>query len=161
MVEAATRLVASGVALAITHQTGERDLDMVRDAYGRAGLDARVEAFLFEMDREMNDAQLIVCRAGASTLAEIAAVGRAAVLVPLPSATDDHQRRNAEVFADAGASVVIDQRDLGGERLADMVVELGRDSERRSRMAAAARTLATPDAAARIADRVEQLAGGR
>ncbi|MDP1571912.1 MAG: undecaprenyldiphospho-muramoylpentapeptide beta-N-acetylglucosaminyltransferase [Vicinamibacterales bacterium] len=161
MVEAASRLVAAGVGVAITHQTGERDLDLVRDAYRRAGLEARVEAFLYEIDREMSAADLVVCRAGATTLAEIAALGRPAVLVPLPTATDDHQRRNAEVLVSKGAAVVIEQRDLTGERLATTLLELARDGDRRARMAEAARALARPHAAAAIADRIEALAGMR
>ena len=159
MVEAAPRLVAAGAGLAITHQTGERDLDLVRDGYGRAGLEARIEAFLYEIDREMTAADLVVCRAGATTLAELAVLGRPAVLVPLPSATDDHQRRNAEVLASTGAAVLIEQRDLNGARLAETLLELTRDGERRARMADAARALGRPDAAARIADKVQALAG--
>ena len=96
----------------VTHQTGERDLDMVREAYAAAGLEARVEPFLFEMHREMRAADVVVCRAGATTLAELTAAGRAAILIPLPTATDDHQRRNAEALARQGAARVIEQRDL-------------------------------------------------
>ena len=154
MVEAAARLAAAGHGLAITHQTGERDVELVRDAYRRAGLEARVEAFLFEMDREMTSTDLVICRAGATTLSELAASGRPAILVPLPTATDDHQRRNAEVIVRLGGAEVIDERELTGERLADLVLALVNDKERRRRMAAAIRTLARPDAAAQIADRV-------
>lgn len=161
MVEAATRLAAAGVGLAITHQTGERDLDLVRDAYRRAGLEARVEAFLYEIDSEMTAADLVVCRAGATTLAELAALGRPAVLVPLPTATDDHQRKNADVLARAGAAVVIDERELSGERLAETLLALARDGERRAAMAERARSLARPDAAERIADRVQALGMGQ
>jgi len=157
MVEAASRLAASGLQLAITHQTGERDLDVVRAAYGRAGLTARVEAFIFEIDREMKTADLVICRAGATTLAELAAAGRPAILVPLPTATDDHQRKNAAVLGRAGAAQVIDERELNGERLAGAIAGLTVDPVKRGQMAKAARTLARPDAAARIADRVEQL----
>ncbi len=152
-VAAAERLVAAVPALAITHQTGERDVAMVREGYARAGLAARVDPFLFEMDREMNAADLVVCRAGASTLAETTAAGRPAVLVPLPTATDDHQRKNAAVLQALGAAEVIDQRDLTGERLAAVVRGLADDEARRLRMAAAARTLARPDAARAIVDR--------
>ena len=160
MVEAASRLAATGVRLAITHQTGESDLERVRAAYERAGVEARVEAFLFEIEREMKAAELVICRAGATTLAELAACGRAAILVPLPTASDDHQRKNAEVFERAGAALVIDQRDLSGDRLAGGIAELaGPSPERRTRMAEAVRQFARPDAAARIADRLEQLAG--
>jgi UDP-N-acetylglucosamine--N-acetylmuramyl-(pentapeptide) pyrophosphoryl-undecaprenol N-acetylglucosamine transferase len=161
MVEAASRLAATGRQLAITHQTGERDLDLVRTAYGRAGLAARVEAFVFEIDREMKIADLVICRAGATTLAELAASRRPAILVPLPTATDDHQRKNAEVFGRAGAALVIDERDLSGTRLAEDIASLVADPARRRQMSEAARTLARPDAAARIADRVEQLGGRR
>jgi UDP-N-acetylglucosamine--N-acetylmuramyl-(pentapeptide) pyrophosphoryl-undecaprenol N-acetylglucosamine transferase len=160
MVAAAPRLAAAGVRLAITHQTGERDLELVRDAYARAGCAARVEAFIFEIDGEMKAADLVICRAGATTLAELAAAGRPSVLVPLPTATDDHQRKNAEVLARAGAAMVIDERELTGERLADAIAALAADAGRRGAMAAAARKLARPDAAARIADRAEALAGG-
>jgi UDP-N-acetylglucosamine--N-acetylmuramyl-(pentapeptide) pyrophosphoryl-undecaprenol N-acetylglucosamine transferase len=161
MVEAASRLAATGVRLAITHQTGERDLDLVRTAYERAGLAARVEAFIFEIDREMKAASLVICRAGATTLAELTAAGRPAILVPLPTATDDHQRKNAEVLGRAGAALVVDERDLTGERLAGTIAGLVADVERRKRMSEAARKLARPDAAARIADRVEVLGDHR
>ena len=115
MVEAAPRLAAAG-GVAITHQTGERDLELVRRAYRDAGLEARVEPFLYAMDREMKDADVIVCRAGATTIAELTAAGRAAILIPLPTAADDHQRKNAEVLRRAGAAELIEQKDLTGDR---------------------------------------------
>jgi UDP-N-acetylglucosamine--N-acetylmuramyl-(pentapeptide) pyrophosphoryl-undecaprenol N-acetylglucosamine transferase len=159
MVEAAARLAAAGTRLALTHQTGERDVGLVRDAYRRVGLEARVEAFLYEMDREMNAADIVVCRAGATTLSELAAAGRPAILVPLPTATDDHQRRNAEVIARVGGAHVIDERDLSAASLADALHAMAHDPERRARMGGAIRRLARPDAASRIADRAWQLAG--
>ena len=158
-VEAAAELAGAVPALSLTHQTGERDLAMVREGYRRAGFQARVEPFLFEMEREMRAADVLVCRAGAMTLAEIAALGRPAILVPLPSAADDHQRRNAEVLVRAGAAELLDQRDLTGASLASRVLALARDAGRRSRMAAAVRAFARPDAAQAIADRVMALAG--
>ena len=157
MVEAAARLAASGIRLAITHQTGERDLDLVRGSYERAGLPARVEAFIFEIDREMKAAEIVVCRAGATTLAELAASATPAILVPLPTATDDHQRKNADVVAGTGGAIVIDERELKGDRLSVVLQELVTDRERLARMSKAARAMARPDAAARIADRVETL----
>jgi UDP-N-acetylglucosamine--N-acetylmuramyl-(pentapeptide) pyrophosphoryl-undecaprenol N-acetylglucosamine transferase len=159
MVAAAARLAATGTRLALTHQTGQGDVELVRDAYRRAGLEARVEAFLYEMDREMKAADLVICRAGATTLSELAAAGRPAILVPLPTATDDHQRKNAEVIARIGGAEVIEEGDLSAERLADSIAAIAADRARRERMAAAIRTLARPDAAARIADRAWQLAG--
>ena len=161
MVEAASRLAASGIRLAITHQTGERDLDLVRAAYQRAGLEARVEAYIYEIDREMKAAAVVIARAGATTLAELAASGTPAILVPLPNATDDHQRKNADVVAGAGAAVVIDERGLNGDTLAAAISSLVSDAQRRREMSVAARQLARPDAAQRIADRVEQLAPRR
>jgi len=158
VVEAASRLAASGLRLAITHQTGERDLDLVRTAYQRAGLEARVEAFIFEIDREMKSADLVICRAGATTLAELAASETAAILVPLPNSTDDHQRKNAEVFAKSGAAMVIEERELQAS-LGDALRGVLQSPERRRQMSAAAKSLARPDAAERIADRVEMLAG--
>jgi len=131
----------------------------VRDAYRRAGLEARVEAFLFEMDREMRTADIVVCRAGATTLSELAAAGKPAILVPLPTAADDHQRKNAEVIARAGGGEVIENRELTGARLADAIVRLAGDPDRRTAMSAAIRSFARPDAAARIADKVWELAG--
>jgi UDP-N-acetylglucosamine--N-acetylmuramyl-(pentapeptide) pyrophosphoryl-undecaprenol N-acetylglucosamine transferase len=161
MVEAAPRLAASGIRLAITHQTGERDLDLVRAAYERAGLAAGVEAFIFQIDGAMKAADVVICRAGATTLAELAASATPAILVPLPTATDDHQRKNAEVVAATGGAVVIEQTQLSGESLALVLKELMTDPQKLARMSAAIRTLARPDAAARIADRLEQLARAR
>jgi len=161
MVEAAARLAASGTRLAITHQTGERDLDLVRTAYQHAGLAARVEAFIDQIANEMKAADVVIARSGATTLAELAASGRPAILVPLPTSTDDHQRKNADVVARAGAAVVVDERELNGGSLAAAITALVSDPERRRQMAAAARRLARPDAAQRIADRVEQLSRAR
>ena len=161
MVEAAPQLALHPGGLAITHQTGERDLELVRDGYRRAGIEARVEPFLFTMAREINAADLVVCRAGATTIAELTASGRPALLVPLPTAADDHQRRNAEVLAAAGAAEIVDQQGLTGARLAARIEALVGDSERLNAMAAAARRLARPDAARVIADKALALAASR
>jgi UDP-N-acetylglucosamine--N-acetylmuramyl-(pentapeptide) pyrophosphoryl-undecaprenol N-acetylglucosamine transferase len=111
------------------------------------------------MAGEMAAADLVICRAGATTLAELAAAGRPAVLVPFPAATDDHQRRNAEVLDRAGAAVLLHERDLTADRLADVTADLVGDRGRRGRMANAMRAFARPDAAARIVDRLLDLAG--
>ena len=159
MVEAAPRLASATPRLAITHQTGERDLEMVRDGYRRAGVEARVEPFLFAMDREMKSADLVICRAGATTLAEVAAAGAASILIPLPTATDDHQRKNATALVQQGAAHMVDQRELTGERLASEIVALAGDAARRARMREAAKRFAKPDAASAIVDRVLALVG--
>jgi UDP-N-acetylglucosamine--N-acetylmuramyl-(pentapeptide) pyrophosphoryl-undecaprenol N-acetylglucosamine transferase len=159
MVEAAPKLAAHFGGLAITHQTGERDLELVSDGYSRAGIQARVEPFLYAMDREVKEADLVVCRAGATTLAELTAAGRPAILIPLPMATDDHQRKNAEVLAAAGAAEVVEQANLGGGALAERLTTLIADPARLSEMSAAARRLARPDAAMVIADKAMELTG--
>ena len=158
MVEAAPRLAADG-GVDITHQTGERDVELVRGAYRDAGLAARVEPFLYAMDREMKRADVIVSRAGSTSIAELTAVGRAAILVPLPTAADDHQTKNAEVLARSGAAEVIAQKDLTGALLADRVLALARDGQRRQAIATAARTFARPNAARAIVDKALELAG--
>jgi UDP-N-acetylglucosamine--N-acetylmuramyl-(pentapeptide) pyrophosphoryl-undecaprenol N-acetylglucosamine transferase len=157
MVEAAPRLADRG-GVAITHQTGERDLERVRDGYRQAGLVARIEPFLYEMEREMKNADLIICRAGATTIAELTAAGKPSVLIPLPTAADDHQRKNAEVLQHAGAAEVIEQKELSGALLAERIVGLMSDPQRRQHMARAARALARPDAARVIVDRALELA---
>ncbi|MBI3400508.1 MAG: undecaprenyldiphospho-muramoylpentapeptide beta-N-acetylglucosaminyltransferase [Acidobacteria bacterium] len=153
MVEAASRLAAGGSRLRLVHQTGERDVEMVRTAYRQAGLQADVEPFVYDMGRRLGQADVVVCRAGATTLAEITAAGKAAILIPLPSATDDHQRRNAEVLQAAGAAELLLQADLSGAALADRIAALTGDPDRRRGMSAAARSLARPDAARVIVDR--------
>jgi UDP-N-acetylglucosamine--N-acetylmuramyl-(pentapeptide) pyrophosphoryl-undecaprenol N-acetylglucosamine transferase len=160
MVAAAPRLAADG-GVDITHQTGERDVELVRAGYRDAGLAARVEPFLYAMDREMKRADVVVSRAGATTIAELAAAGRASILVPLPTAADDHQKKNADVLARAGAAELIEQKDLDGSRLAERLLALTRDPDRRDAMARAARSFARPDAAKVIVDRVLELAAAR
>ena len=157
MVEAAPRFARAGLDL--VHQTGTNDLAFVRDGYARAGLAARAESFVDLVAREMRSADLVVSRAGATTLAELAASGTPAVLVPFPAATDDHQRKNARVLADAGAAVLLDQRELTGDTLAAAVEGLLGDAGRLQAMAAAMKKFARPDAAAVIVDRVIALSG--
>ena len=116
-----------------------------------------MEPVLDDMGDAMRDADVVLCRAGATTLAEIAAVGRVALLVPLPGAADAHQRLNADVLVRAGAADVVPQAGMTGAMLAERLLQLAGDGERRRRMAAAARALARPDAAGVIVDRAEQL----
>jgi UDP-N-acetylglucosamine--N-acetylmuramyl-(pentapeptide) pyrophosphoryl-undecaprenol N-acetylglucosamine transferase len=161
MIAAAPRFTAASVRLTITHQTGPRDLERVRAAYESAGLAATVAAFFDDMPVRMADADVVVARAGASTLAELTILGRPSLLVPLPTAADDHQRKNAEALARAGAAEVLAEASLTGEVLADRILTLAASPDRRGAMAAHARALGKPDAAARVVDRLEQLAGVR
>ena len=117
MADAAGRLGQDG--LEITHQTGEADLEMVRELYERAGWkNADVRPYIADMVSEFAKSDLIISRAGATTCAEIAAGGKAAIMIPLPTAADDHQRKNAEAMEKAGAVKMILQRDLNGDVLA-------------------------------------------
>jgi UDP-N-acetylglucosamine--N-acetylmuramyl-(pentapeptide) pyrophosphoryl-undecaprenol N-acetylglucosamine transferase len=159
MVEAAPALAASGTRMRITHQTGEQDLAEVRDGYARAGVEAHVEPFLYAMDQEMASADVVVSRAGATTLAEVAAAGRASILIPLPTATDDHQRRNAAALVKADAAVMVEQRALTGASLAAQILALAADPSRRRELASRVRRFARPDAARVIVDRALALAG--
>lgn len=161
MVEAAPELAARGSTLRLTHQTGERDVEMVRGAYRAAGLPGEVEPFLYDMGRRIGEADLIVCRAGATTLAEITAAGKPSILIPLPTATDDHQRKNAEALVSAGAAEMLLQSDATGSVLASRILALAADGAARARLAAAARILATPDAARIIVARALELANAR
>lgn len=158
MVAAAAELGRRFPGLEIVHQTGSRDLELVREGYRRiAGISARAESFLDGVAVEMTAADLVICRAGATTLAELAALGRPAVLVPFPAATDDHQTKNARVLANGNAAAMLSEADLGA-RLVDVVSDLLGDRSRLAVMGAAMKTFARPEAAARIVDRLTELA---
>jgi UDP-N-acetylglucosamine--N-acetylmuramyl-(pentapeptide) pyrophosphoryl-undecaprenol N-acetylglucosamine transferase len=138
--------------LELLAQTGSADLAEVQAAW--AGADpqrVRIVPYIEDMAGALAWADLVVCRAGAMTLAELQAAGRPAVLVPFPFATDDHQRRNAEACARAGAAVVLPDERCDGPTLTETVAGLGADPARLQAMGAAARELARPDAARAIA----------
>jgi UDP-N-acetylglucosamine--N-acetylmuramyl-(pentapeptide) pyrophosphoryl-undecaprenol N-acetylglucosamine transferase len=146
----------------VVHQTGPDEHEAVARTYAaHPRLNADVRSFIDDMPERLAAADFAVCRAGATTLAELAAAGRPAILVPFPHASDDHQRLNAEAVRDAGAAIVIRDEHLDGPRLTAEIGALATDRARRERMAAAARTLARPDAAARIADIADALIGAK
>lgn len=134
----------------VLHQAGRQHIDAVRAAYAQAGVDARCEAFVDDVAAELAAADLVICRAGATTLAEIAAVGVGAILIPFPFAIDDHQTRNAQALAAADAAVLVPQATLTPERLAAALQAL--DRPRLLAMAVRARSLGRPQAAAVVAD---------
>jgi UDP-N-acetylglucosamine--N-acetylmuramyl-(pentapeptide) pyrophosphoryl-undecaprenol N-acetylglucosamine transferase len=138
--------------LRVTHQTGENDLADVRLAYDREGFRADVITFIDDMAGAYLDASLVICRAGATTIAEVTACGKACIFIPYPHAVDDHQRRNAEALLKQGAGFMLLERELSGERLARMIVELMESPDRISRTGASARSLARLDAAKVIVD---------
>ncbi|MEE9127339.1 MAG: undecaprenyldiphospho-muramoylpentapeptide beta-N-acetylglucosaminyltransferase [Planctomycetota bacterium] len=158
VVDALPQLARQPQRLFLHHQTGPADHERVQAAYRSAGYtESKVEEYILQMPEALAAAHLVVCRAGASTLAELALVGRASVLVPFPQATHDHQLHNASGFADAGAARLLDQKDLSGTALANVLEELSADREALDAMSRAARGLARPDAAARIVDMAEEL----
>ena len=159
VVAAAAELVRRHPGLDLVHQTGARDEAAIRQEYAALGIRARAERFLDPVVPEMMAADLVICRAGATTLAELAVLGRPAVLVPFPAAADDHQRKNAAVVAGTGAAVVLDERELTPERLTDVMSPLLDDPAQLASMGAAMRSLARPDAAERIVDCMFRLAG--
>ncbi len=135
----------------VRHQAGERTLAAARDAYREAGVAAEVTPFIRDMAEAYAWADLVVCRAGALTVSELAAAGVASVLVPYPFAVDDHQTGNARYLADAGAARLVIQHDLTAAGLTALLTELLGDHVMLLAMAERARALAKPDAAARIA----------
>lgn len=136
----------------VRHQCGEKMRDDAVNAYAQAHVAASVETFIADMAAAYAWADLVVCRAGASTLAELCAVGIGSVLVPFAAAVDDHQTKNAMYLVERGAAVLLKQDDQLAAHLQDTLRELANDPARRLAMADAARSLAKPDAAERIAD---------
>lgn len=134
----------------VRHQSGARQIDALRANYRDAGVDAECVAFIDDMAAALGDADVVICRAGALTVAELAAAGVASILVPFPHAVDDHQSVNARFLSDAGAGVLVRQSDLDVHRLAEMIGGFTRD--RLLDMAKRARALAKPEATRAVAD---------
>jgi UDP-N-acetylglucosamine--N-acetylmuramyl-(pentapeptide) pyrophosphoryl-undecaprenol N-acetylglucosamine transferase len=153
-VVAALPLIASEKSgLAITHQTGEAAFETVGREYAEAGFEcADVRPFIDDMADQFARADVVICRSGATTVAEVAAAGKAAIFIPFPFATDDHQRKNAEAFECAGAARMILQADLTPERLAEEVNRLIGDPDEIDRMENASRSLGRADASERTVD---------
>jgi UDP-N-acetylglucosamine--N-acetylmuramyl-(pentapeptide) pyrophosphoryl-undecaprenol N-acetylglucosamine transferase len=158
--EAVATLLDRGIAVRVIHQTGARTRDDVAREYAARAIDAvEVTAFIDDVADVMAQASLVVCRAGAMTVAELGVIGRPCVYIPLPTAADDHQRKNAEAMTARGAARWIPQGELSAARVADACAEILGDPELRERMGAAAWRSARPDAAGVIADALMVLAG--
>lgn len=158
MIDALEKLDMYADRLTVTHQTGEADFDAIHNAYllsKFAGADVR--PFISDIFVEFGKADLIICRAGATTCAEVSAAGKAAIMVPFPMAADDHQRKNAEALQNAGAAKMILQQDLSGERLAAEIAALIDSPGKISEMESSAKKLGRPDAAAATVDIIEEL----
>lgn len=157
MIAALPLLEAHKDRLFITHQTGELDFEKVKAAYANSSLQADVKPFIEKIVDEFAKADLVISRAGATTVAELAAAGRPALMIPFPWAADDHQRKNAEAVERAGAGRMILQAELDGERLASELLALIHEPQKLAAMSAASKTLAHPDAAARVVDIAERI----
>jgi UDP-N-acetylglucosamine--N-acetylmuramyl-(pentapeptide) pyrophosphoryl-undecaprenol N-acetylglucosamine transferase len=140
----------------VVHQAGEKHIEALKTHYAAAGVEGELVAFIDDMARRYAEADLVICRAGAVTVAELSAGGMASILVPFPHAVDDHQTANARFLADRGAAILIQQRDLSPQKLADLVRAL--DRAQLLEMAKKARALGKPDAARIVAQRCMKLA---
>lgn len=150
LVPQALQMLAADQRPLLRHQVGRNNFEQARDAYAQAGLtleeQCQVLPFIDDMAAAYDWADLVICRAGATTVCEIAAAGKPAIFIPFPHAVDDHQTHNAQWLSNAGAAVLIQQRDLDAQKLAGLLQELSRDRGRLLTMAMAARALARPEA---------------
>ena len=140
----------------VVHQSGEKHLDALRASYADAGVKGELVAFIDDMARRYAEADLVICRAGAVTVAELSAAGAASILVPFPHAVDDHQTANARFLAERGAAILLPQRELTPQRLADLIG--GLDRMKLLEMAQKARAVGKPEAARTVASRCMALA---
>jgi UDP-N-acetylglucosamine--N-acetylmuramyl-(pentapeptide) pyrophosphoryl-undecaprenol N-acetylglucosamine transferase len=157
----ARALLEAVPGLSILHQAGARHAETTQAGYEASGAPVgrwKVQPFLEDMPRQFAESDLILARSGASTVAELAASGKPALLVPFPQAADDHQRKNAEVLAEGGAAKMLLEKDMTAERLLGDVTDLLRSRETLNAMSVKARGFAHPRAAARIAEMVAALA---
>jgi UDP-N-acetylglucosamine--N-acetylmuramyl-(pentapeptide) pyrophosphoryl-undecaprenol N-acetylglucosamine transferase len=163
MVAALPQLQSVRSNLRITHQTGDADFEFVRAAYVDAGWSeqADVRRYIDDIVVSFGDADLVICRAGATTTSELIAAGKAAIMIPFPLAADDHQRKNAEALEVEGAARMILQQDLSGARLAQEIQRLVQSPVEIGRMEEASRKMARGDAAAAAVDLIEQLIESR
>ena len=150
--DAAGALAARGVAVDVVHQTGDAHLEATRARYRAAGVTADLRPFIVDMAGEYRRADLVIARAGATTVAELGVVGRPAILVPYPFAADNHQEVNAREMAQAGAALMFRQTELTADKLAEAVAELAAHPERLAQMGSAMKALGKPAAAAEILD---------
>lgn len=159
MLPQALALLGSSVPLLVRHQAGGKHIDEALKHYATSGVIAEVTPYIEDMAEAYAWADLVICRAGALTVAELAATGVAAVLVPFPYAVDDHQTANAKYLADNGAALLVQQRDLTPEKLAAVLESLGSDRAKLRQMGMASRALAKPHATAQVAAIVAAYAG--
>lgn len=159
IVDSLPLLAAAMPLLHIVHQTGERDFPDAELAYRRSTLSHEIFPFIDDMPAAFSRATLLLCRSGASTVAEVTAAGKPALFIPFPHAADDHQKVNAQALVRAGAASLLDQSQLTPQRLVESLTSLLSDPARLQAMSSAARALSHPDAARQIARMAARLAG--
>jgi UDP-N-acetylglucosamine--N-acetylmuramyl-(pentapeptide) pyrophosphoryl-undecaprenol N-acetylglucosamine transferase len=147
-----------GLRVRIVHQTGTQEFEATRDAFAQSGIDGEVVPFIRDMPAAFAQADLVICRSGAGTVSELAAAGKPSILVPFPFAADDHQTRNAQAMAEAGAARMLRDAEMNGDRLVHLIEEISGSLDR---MGEAARKLARPGAASRAAEILEEIATAR
>lgn len=152
MIDAILHLNKASLNLRIIHQAGRKDLAYVTKSYEDYGLDAEVLPFIMDMPKSMREADLVICRAGATSIAEITSLGKAAILVPYPFATHDHQTKNAQALAGRGAAELISQQRLSGPKLAQTILKFYNNREMLAAMGKKAAALGQPEAASSIVD---------
>lgn len=157
MIEATSHLGEIGDQVLIIHQTGEADFEMVKKGYAEQGTNAEVSPFIHNMSEAYRRADLVICRAGATTLAEVMVAKKASILIPYPYAADNHQELNARAMVEAGAARMLIERDLDGQRLAQEILALHHDRDRTARMEQAASRTGRPEAAREIVDACVEL----
>jgi UDP-N-acetylglucosamine--N-acetylmuramyl-(pentapeptide) pyrophosphoryl-undecaprenol N-acetylglucosamine transferase len=153
--------ISASLRFEVRHQSGARWLETAQRHYVQAGVMAQLQPFIDDMAEAYGWADLVICRAGALTISELTAAGVGAILVPFPAATDDHQTRNADFLVGQGAAIMIDERQLSAESLADQLAALCSGRGRLIAMAERARSLARPQAAQALADACADLIGPR
>jgi UDP-N-acetylglucosamine--N-acetylmuramyl-(pentapeptide) pyrophosphoryl-undecaprenol N-acetylglucosamine transferase len=157
VINALPHLKDLGKRIRIIHQTGEKDLDTVRKHYKECETDAEVLPFIMDMAAAYRSSSLLVCRAGATTIAEITASGKAAVLIPFPFAVNDHQTKNAEVLVRQRASVIIHEKNLNGQKLAETIAYLYNNPDIIKEMEENSSRLGNIKAASDIVDTCEKM----
>jgi len=151
----------SGLPVRLLHQTGRAEFDALANTFAESGVKGDISAFIADMPAAFAAADLVVCRAGAGAVAEVAAAGKPSVLVPFPFAADQHQLKNAQAFERAGAALLVTDDELTGMKLFEIVRDFASEPSKLERMGAAARGLARPGAARKAAEILEQAAAGK
>jgi UDP-N-acetylglucosamine--N-acetylmuramyl-(pentapeptide) pyrophosphoryl-undecaprenol N-acetylglucosamine transferase len=161
MIETLTRMKDKGVMPQVVHQTGRRDYDAILKGYNERGIEADIRPFIQDMSAAYRLADIVIGRAGAGTVFELAALGKPSILIPYPYAADDHQTANARMLGNCGGAKVIAQSDLNPDLLAEMLTGFMNDRASLNEMGRKAKQAAMPDAAKVIVDRIEEMIGVR